>query len=215
MAYKNKLIILKQILDSCDNKERELILNELISYISKKNDININKLTNGSISENLVCIKLGLNWNKKSVHGADCYDKNDKKVEIKTFLVPNKSSKIKRVNINYSLPTKKKNETQEDYYERLEKFISINDGGHIWVCLNKKKTEILNHWKLNSKNLSIAIRNKCKNNFETKKQNLKTINFGCNSCSNCGRFHRIEKIFESVNKNCIIPERVKQNCHKQ
>lgn len=215
MTYKNKLSECIKILDDCNNQERQLILNEIISYISKKNEININKLTNGSISENIVCFILGLRWNKEEVHGADCHDENNKKIEIKTFLTPKISSKVKMVNVNYSLPTKKKDETQEIYYERIEKFIDINDGGHIWACLNRDKTDILEHWKLNSTNLSIAIKNKCINHFETKKENLKSLNFGCNSCPSCGSFHRIEIIVELVNKDSILPKKVHQDCYNK
>ncbi len=212
MSYQNKIMEIKQILNSCTNKERESILNEIIYYVSEKNNININKLTNGSISENLVCSYLKFKWNKNSVHGADCFDNNGKKIEIKTFLMPTKNSKTKRANVNYRLPIKKKKETQEQYYEKIKLFIENNEGGHVWASLNRGKTSVINCWIIDSKKFSIAIVDKCKINFQKTNENLKSLNFGCNICNNCGKLHRIENIVKLVNEESLIPKRIKQNC---
>ena len=212
MSYQNKIMKIKQIMDNCNNKDRELILNEIMSYVSEKNNIDINKLTGGSISENIVCNMLGYEWNKNTIHGADGFDKNGKMIEIKTFRMPTKLSKTKRININYKFPTKKEKETQEQYYKKIQLFIEKNEGGHVWVFLNKGKTDILDHWKLDSTKFSNAIIDKCKNYFRKKNKNIISINLGCNVCNNCGKLHRVEEIVKLINEGLNIPGPVKQNC---
>lgn len=210
MSYQNKIMRIKQIMNTCSNKDRELILNEIMSYVSEKNNININKLTGGSISESTVCNILGYEWNKNSIHGADGFDKNGEMIEIKTFIMP---TKTRRININYKFPTKKIGESQKEHYNKIRLFVEKYKGGHVWVFLNRNKTDILNHWKLDSKNFSIAMVNRCKNYYKENKKNMISINLGCNICNRCNKPHRSEEIVKLINEGSDIPSYVvKQDC---
>ena len=209
MSYQNKIMRIKQIMDSCSNKDRELILNEIMSYVSEKNNININKLTGGSISESVVCNKLGYKWNKNTIHGADAFDKNGEMIEIKSFSM---HPKTRRININYNFPTKKIGELQKEHYENIRLFIEKYKGGHVWALLNNSKIDILKYWKLDSKKFSNAMVNECKIYFKEKKKNMITFNFGCIVCKSCNSPHRVEEIVKSINRGLYIPSRVIQDC---
>jgi len=204
--YKQNLKIIKIIFDKSSEKERNQLLAEIVAYTGKKNEININKLTNGALSENIICDQLGLTLNKINLHGFDCFNKNNQPVELKSFTTN------KRININYKLPAKKKTQSQQEYYLLIEEFIKKNTGGHIWVALNNKKTNIVQYFVINSENFSKAFVKKCKEFYEKKKNNPISINFGCLKCKNCGELHKIENLVESINKKSEIPNKISWDC---
>jgi hypothetical protein len=129
------------------------------------------------IPELIVCKALNLRWVSDKIHGADAYDAHGRAVELKTFAIT--KGKTKGISINYTCK-----ETRTD---TLQHYASSNfAGGHYWVAMNGRKTDVLWAVHLSQKDFLNLLREK-----ETHKLRL---NFGstlCNVCQRCARVDRI------------------------
>jgi len=157
---------------SSSEEEQLVIADAVLKALSSKT--HLNKLK--EIAELIVCRTLNLRWVEDRMHGADAYDALNRAVELKTFAID--KGKTRNININYTC--KKDRASTLEHYSKAE-----FAGGHYWVAMNDKKTEVLWHVYLSQATFLKIIANK-----ETHRVK---VNFGSNLCSVCWRCARVDR----------------------
>lgn len=154
-----------------DEETRLIIADAVLKGVA--GETHITKLK--EIPELVVCRYLGLKWNNKTMHGHDATDQRGYQVEIKTGII---SSRTKNININYAVKDTPQH-TLTHYAGDTFK------GGHFWVGMNSKKTEVL--WSVHlSQSRFLKILADLPLN--------KPLNFGSTHCKTCKRCKRIDRL---------------------
>jgi len=182
-----------------------------LQKLAHRQEINEDKITNGTMGEHIACKALGLTWASDKVHGCDAVDKEGKLCEIKTFKM--KQDPKKRANINYKLSAKKKSETDEEYITRNAEELSKLTGGHYWVALDNRGTKYVKHWHIDGEAFAVAVCNLLRKRMAKDPKTLtNSFNLGCLKCPKSRQYHRIDKICDTIGETLAFPDRVNCPC---
>lgn len=191
-------------------EDKYLAMYGLAMHFSSMDGTHDCKMTNGTLPELIACKELDLKWNKDNVHGHDALDSEGKACEIKTFTYKRKGKH--KININYHPPAMKNGEDKGKYIKRVEKWIRDSSGGHFWVAMRNRKTEVYRTWKIKSDYLAKIVGDMIRD----KNKNIdNNINFGCMTCPDCFGLHRLDIIEKRANENGPFPKKVSTSCGKR
>jgi len=148
------------------------------------------KVQSPGIAESIACGASGLTWNKKTLHGPDAFDSENRGVELKTY---KRVQNRRQINIMYSFPARSgKLESDTQFRERMYIYYCEDkkfQGGHYWVHFDQKKTKVRRWDFLDAKTVATAI-------YEYLGQNpkSKSKNFGGALCRVCKQCHSIRRL---------------------
>lgn len=204
---------IEALLRPLSTEDRLLVLQRALHAEAERENINPAKLANGTTGEFLLCQKLGLAWNSDKVHGHDATDVLGRGCELKVALY--KRTPGIMVNINYTLPVRKSNESRDVYLARLRVHLTDISGGHYWGV--RKDTEIVYHWHIEAGAMSDYLCARVAEQLDKKPQQLKFhFNLGGKVCKNCRGIHKIDTLAQLIPQHNFekTKKRVSINCTK-
>jgi len=211
MSKEDKIILdIINLLGTYSFEKKIHILQSTMQKLAIEKNINPSKLTNGTINENVLCLKLGLTWNNKKIHGCDAFDKKGRACEIKTFKYLNTT---KLVNVMYYFP-KHNGESFSDYLKKVKEKYSVNKGGHYWGAISGK-SKLVNYWFIECDKF-VEFLEQILNKRKSNKENLdKVFNFGGNICKHCKGIHKLDIIESNAKNNQSYPFKIVNICKKK
>lgn len=199
---------LKAILQGMTFNEKINALEQLRAELAAEEGVHESKMTNGTQGERVACEKLGLKWNRKTVHGADAWNIQGQAVELKCF-----QASATRANVKYELPKRIDKDTDEQHADRVrDHWLKKAPGGHYWVKLSHGSTRYITHWYVSGSSFANAMRA-----WALEHPNCTEVNLGSVYCRTCKHPHRLKVIAERLNNATSpveqnFPKRVKGQC---
>lgn len=184
-----------------DEQDRLLLWNKVLPLLTT-DATHITKVQGSGLPELLACRAIGLNWNGKSLHGADATDDKGNGVELKTY---RRVQNGNRVSIMYTFPPRHNDEAQDVYIARVVNFYLTDEkfvGGHYWVAFDQAKQNVLYWHHIDVFAVATLIKEYLERN-----PTAKTKNFGGALCAVCKRCHAVELLGQVAPKqeiNCKL-----------
>lgn len=176
--------IAKQIKDKYPNEEDSLqVANKILGQLI--GTTHIQKVHGGGLAELEACRAIGLKWVSEDAHGADAFDKDGRRVELKCTGVKSATSKTAgKCNINYKFPE------NVDIYMHFAHSREYA-GGHYWVIMNANKTEVRWWVHIPQQHLANYVRE-----YIPQHPGKMAANFGSTLCRKCrgGGCNRFDEI---------------------
>jgi hypothetical protein len=163
----------KQIKKEYPTEEDRLrVTNKIMGQLI--NTTHIQKIHAGGLPELEASAHIGLQWISTEAHGADAFNKEGQRVELKCTGVRKATNKVPgKTNANYDFP---KNVDAYTHYATSTQYA----GGHYFVVMNYAKTRVRWWVHITQQQLANSVREFIKDHPKSKK-----ANFGSTLCKTC------------------------------
>lgn len=161
-----------------------LVLNYALGLVSTTT--HIQKIHGGGLPELVACKAIKLRWENVNARGADAYNAQGQRVELKTFALKSTS---KSCNVNYDFPK----ENAQQHFATDKNYA----GGHYFVAMNARKTEVL--WWVYLTQARFA---EVAGVQERKNPGSAKVNLGSTLCSVCKQCPRLEALIDGRAHAC-------------
>ncbi len=188
-----------------DNDVCLSLLHDVMATLHQRMNISAAKADGGTTGEHWIAQHFGLQWQAGTKTGFDALDEQHRGCEIKASLHPLKSKlKTAKTNICYATPSRRNEESDDEFVQRTQEHICQSTGGNYWGTWQAKIPDgaddrIVLRWWVPSEPLAQLIGKKMRQSkYMQNKSGTVPINFGAVVCRECMGVHRVDRIVETL-----------------
>lgn len=196
---------MNEILALCDellksDDERLQCLLAAAAVVRERVGISQAKAEGGTRGEFIAALHFGLDSEKVGKTGADAFDEEGRRCEIKAPLHPSKKHlATAKPSINYRCPVRKEGELDDDYCARILSEAEKDEGGHFWITYDPKaeKDAVVLSWWVPCLPFAQFALKKARQSANFSK-GRPSFNLGGRICAKCHDVHRATRIAKGL-----------------